>query len=443
MVAPLSRVRISAADTFLNPCFTGVLKTLNDSHSTIAAAKTIVEQSRRRAAAAEGAESLVVLQVVPAMETGGVERGAVDIAGAIVEAGGTALVASEGGSMVNDLKRVGAEHIQLPMASKNPLTMWRNTRRLSELIRSRKVDILHVRSRAPAWSARKAAAETGCHFVTTFHAPYNQSNAVKRGYNAVMASGERVIAISHFIAAHIRSVYKVDSGRIRVIHRGVDLRRFDPDLVSAERVIKQANAWRLPDGVPLIMLPGRLTRWKGQTLLLEALTQLGDLDLVCALVGSDQGRSDYRDELERQIKESGLEGRAFILDHCDDMPAAYKLSDVVVSASSDPEGFGRVVGEAQAMGRPVVASNHGGAREQVIEDRTAFLFPPGDARGLAEALRRALALSETEREVIGREAIAHVRENFSKEKMCAQTLSLYRELLRADAYEKQYEADSF
>lgn len=381
-----------------------------------------------------GGKGPVVLQVLPSLVTGGAERGAVDIAGAIQADGGTAIIASEGGPMENDLKRLGALHLKMPLASKNPLVMQRNVTRLVRAIESYSVDLIHVRSRAPAWSARAAARRTGCHFVTTFHAPYNFTGGLKKRYNAVMADGERVIAISEFVADHVREHYKVDPRRLRVVHRGVDLARFDPDRVSAERMIQLSTRWRLPDGLPLILMPGRLTRWKGQTVLLEALSHLSDMEYRCVLVGADQGRTAYRRELEGLITQNNLAGRVSLLDECGDMPAAYMLSDVVVSASTDPEGFGRVIAEAQALGRPVVASDHGGAREQIIAERTGFLFPPGDAVRLAAALRKALGLSPEARAKLHDEAIARVRQNFSKDQMCAKTLSLYKEVLRAGAW---------
>ncbi len=385
------------------------------------------------AAPAAKAGRPVVLQVLPRLVTGGAERGAVDIAVTLAEAGGTSLVASEGGPMEYELKRGGVPHIKLPLASKNPLVMRRNIGRLGSIIEEHDVDIVHARSRAPAWSALSATKQAGCHFVTTFHGAYEASSAIKRYYNAIMVKGERVIANSEFIARHIREIYKVDPGHIRVIRRGVDLDRFDPERVSAERVIQLANRWRLPDGVPVIMLPGRLARWKGHTGLIEALAGLGDIELLCVIVGSDQGRAAYRSELEKLIARNGLDSRVFLTGHCDDMPAAYMLADVVVSASTAPEAFGRVVSEAQAMGCPVVASDHGGAREQVIGNRTAFLFPPSDAAQLTEMIRKALALDADERERLAEEARAHVMANFDKRHMCAATLALYREILRTEA----------
>ncbi len=371
-----------------------------------------------------------VLQILPALEPGGgVERGTVEIARAISDAGGRALVASAGGAAVHEVARAKGEHITLPVDSKNPLVMRANIGRLARLIREQNVDIVHARSRAPAWSAYFAARRTGKPFVTTFHGTYGAGNPLKRKYNSVMTYGDRVIAISNFIAGHIRQVYGTEASKIRVIPRGVDVDWFNPQRVPAERVATLANQWRLGDGLPVIMLPGRLTRWKGQTVFLEAVARLGRKDIRCVLVGSDQGRSDYRRELEELIARHGLESVVRIVDHCADMPAAYMLTDVVVSASTDPEAFGRVVPEAQALGRPVIASDHGGARETVIEGETGWLTPPGDAVALAAALERVLALDGPARHALAEKAIANVHENFSKEAMCARTLDVYNEVL--------------
>ena len=377
----------------------------------------------------------VVLQILPRLVAGGAERGAIDVAVALAEAGGTSLVVSQGGPMEYELQRAGIAHLTLPLASKNPLVMYRNVGRLVRLIQAHDVDIVHARSRAPAWSAAAAVKRTGRHFVTTFHGAYTARGLLKRRYNGIMVKGERVIANSEFIARHIRETYKVDPARVRLIRRGVDLERFHPERASAERVIQLANRWRLPDGVPVVMLPGRLTRWKGHALLIEALTRLRDLELLGVIVGSDRGRGAYRAELERRIARHGLASRVFLPGHCDDMPAAYMLADVVVSASIYPEAFGRVISEAQAMGCPVVASDHGGAREQVLGNRTAFLFPPGDAAVLADKIREALALDAPAREHLAAEARAHIEANFDKKHMCAATLALYREILCAAALE--------
>lgn len=372
----------------------------------------------------------MVLQVLPALVTGGVERGAIDVAAALAEAGWTSLVASAGGPMARELPRVGAKHIELPLASKNPFVMRANIARLEAVIRDYGVDIVHARSRAPAWSALAAARNTGCHFVTTFHGTYNGGwFGLKRLYNRVMTKGERVIAISDFIARHIEDVYGVGGDTVRVIHRGVDLDRFDPNRVSPERIIQLARQWRLPDGYPVIMMPGRLTRWKGQTVLIEALALLGRKDVRCLLVGSDQGRTAYRDELKALVERKHLTDVVHIVGDCNDMPAAYMLTDVVVSASTDPEAFGRVMIEAQAMGRPVCASDHGGARETVLDGTTGWLTPPGEPMALAAAIDSVLALDSGQRDRLARIATQHVRENFSKPAMCAATLAVYAEVL--------------
>ncbi|MDA1090273.1 MAG: glycosyltransferase family 4 protein [Proteobacteria bacterium] len=379
-------------------------------------------------------DSVTILQILPAMGAGGgVERGTVEIAEAIVARGGRALVVSNGGGAVHELKRVGAEHIQLPVHSKNPLVMYANIQRLADLIKAEGVDIIHARSRAPAWSAYFAANRAGIPFMTTFHGTYSAGNALKRRYNSVMARGERVIAISRFIGGHLHKNYGAPAHKIRIIHRGVNLDRFDPAKVSVERVTVLASAWRLEDGLPVVTLPGRLTRWKGQTMFIEAIAKLGRRDIRCLLVGGDQGREEYRRELENLVNHHGLGEIVRIVDHCDDMAAAYMLSDVVVSASTEPEAFGRILIEAQALGRPVVASNHGGAQETVIEGETGWLFPPGDVDALAALLDQVLNLSREDRAALAEKAIANARENFSKQTMCDKTLDVYREILHQKA----------
>ena len=373
-----------------------------------------------------------VMQVLPELVTGGVERGTIDVAHAIVEGGGRSIVVSAGGLMTHELQRLGVEHFELPLASKNPFVMQQNIQRLVLLAMQEQVDIIHARSRAPAWSAYYAARRTKKHFITTFHGTYNHGNWLKRRYNSVMTKGERVIAISDFIAGHIRKIYGVPSSNIRVIPRGIDLDKFDATKISQERRIKLANEWRLPDDMSIIMLPGRLTRWKGQTIFIEAIKKLGRSDVKCLMVGSDQGREDYRRKLEKEIERYGMQNIIHIVDHCDDMPAALTLTDVVVSASTDPEAFGRVVVEGQALGRPVIGTNHGGSKETIIKGKTGWLAEPNDPDSLATAIGKILDLSEAQRIKISESAITHIHENYSKEIMCARTLDVYNELIAGD-----------
>jgi glycosyltransferase involved in cell wall biosynthesis len=372
------------------------------------------------------------LQVVPSLISGGAERGTVEVAAALVEAGWTSYVASSGGALERDVTRAGAMHLTLRLASKNPLVMRRNAHALVRLIRELGIDLVHARSRAPAWSAWAAVRATGCRFVTTFHNAYGARTALKRRYNSVMARGERVIAISHFVADHAATVYGIGGDRLRVIPRGVDLDSFDPTRIGAERIADLARQWRLPDDTPVVMLPGRLTRWKGALDLIAAIAALRRRDLCCVLVGSEQRRG-FRKELDAAIEGYELGGLFRIVGECRDMPAAYMLADVVVSASSDPEGFGRVVVEAQAMGRPVIATDHGGARETIVPGVTGWLVPPRDPIALASAIDEALSLGVKEREGLARRAITHVATCFTHEAMCAQTIEVYEELLFPEA----------
>jgi glycosyltransferase involved in cell wall biosynthesis len=373
----------------------------------------------------------VILQVLPALVTGGVERGTLDVAAAIAQAGGTALVASAGGPMVRELERLGGRHLALPLADKTPWAILSNRRRLTALIEAHDVDIVHARSRAPAWSALGAARRTGRPFVTTFHGTYNYRSPLKHWYNAIMTKGDRVIAISEFIAGHIRDNYAIDPTRLRTIARGIDFVPFDPYRIGADRLAKLVSAWRLPDGVPVVMLPGRLARWKGHAVLIKAIHRLARRDVVCVLVGGDHGRDQYRRELETLASSLGVSERLRIVGDCKDMPAAYMLADVVVSASTDPEAFGRIAVEASAMGRPVVATDHGGARETVVPGETGWLVPPGDSAALAQVLDTVLHLSATERVALGERAREFVHQRFSKARMCAATLRVYGELLAA------------
>jgi glycosyltransferase involved in cell wall biosynthesis len=372
-----------------------------------------------------------VLQVIPRLVSGGAERGTVELAGALTSAGWNAYVASAGGPLEPIITGNGAIHLSLPLASKNPWVMRRNVGALARVIRDLDIDIVHARSRAPAWSAWAAARATGRHFVTTFHNAYGLGSRLKHRYNSVMAKGDRVIAISDFVADHVVSVYGVDCDRLRTIPRGVDLAIFDPRHVTGARMASLSRQWRVPDGVPVVMLPGRLTRWKGGLDFVAAIAALGRRDLFCLMVGAEQ-RPGFRRELEAAVERHHLSALFRIVEDCHDMPAAYMLADVVVSASTDPEGFGRIIVEAQAMGRPVVATDHGGARETIVPGVTGWLVPPNDPVALGAAIAAALSLAPADRSLLARRAMAHVAEHFTREQMCAKTIAVYEELLFPD-----------
>lgn len=371
----------------------------------------------------------IILQVLPALDGGGVERGTVEVTQAICRAGGGAVVASAGGRLVPAIEHAGGRHVTMPLDSKNPWRIWRNAARLATLIQAASVDIVHARSRAPAWSAWLAARRTGVHFVTTYHAPYGEDFVGKRRYNAVMARGEIVIAISHFIADLIQRRHGIAPERIRVVPRGVDPAIFDPERVSTDRKVKLAKVWRVPDGAPTIMLPGRLTRWKGQTVLIEALAMMENREACLVLVGDDQGRRKFTAELVALAERLGVGDRVRLVGHCDDMAAALMLSDVVVNPSIAPEGFGRVVIEAQAMARVVVGTDHGGAAETIEHGVTGFRVKPGDAEALAVQIDAALRLPEAERTAIGAAARASVSARYTTAGLQAATIDVYREVL--------------
>ncbi len=372
----------------------------------------------------------VIMQIIPELGPGGAEQGCIDMAAALTTAGAQAIIVSHGGSRIHELARIGAVHIDLPVHSKNPLVMWQNIQKLRTLIKRYNVSIVHARSRAPAWSAWRACKNTDAHFITTCHAPYNIANEAKRMYNGAVAYGEIVIAISHYVAIYLKENYRISEARIRIIPRGIALEKFHPTAVTPERLITLSKKWRIPDGANIIMMPGRITRWKGHHVLIDAIARLHRTDVFCVLIGSDQGRNAYRQELEEAISSKNLGSRIRIVDHCNDMPAAYMLAGVVVSASTDPEGFGRVPVEAQAMGRPIIASDHGGAQETIVRGETGWLVPPSDPDALAQAIEEALSLTANQRAILATRAMAHIAQHFTREQMCDATLDVYAEILQ-------------
>ncbi len=377
--------------------------------------------------AADAPRGPVVLQLTPALDGGGVERGTVEIAQAIAKAGGVALVASKGGRMENALARAGGRLIRMEVGRKSPWAIRANAKALAEVIRAEGVEVVHARSRAPAWAGWFAAKATGVPFVTTWHGVYKENFPGKWFYNRIMGRGRPVIAVSEFIAAMIRA--RLPEAEVVTIPRGADIAAFDPAAISGARTAELAERWGLvEDPRPVVMLPGRLTRWKGQAHFIDAAALLrerrGAEDFLFLMVGGEPD-SPYGRELAARIRERGVEGCCALAGHCDDMAAGLKLASVVVSASLEPEAFGRVAVEAQAMGRPVIATDHGGAKETVEDGRTGWRYPPGDAAALADAVLEALELDESGREHMGLAGRARVMQRFSTEGMQRATLAVY------------------
>jgi len=374
----------------------------------------------------------MILQVLPALNQGGVERGTIDIAEGIIKAGGKALVISAGGKLEPQLKKIGAEHIRLPLNSKNPFTICLNFLRLRKFIREKKVALVHARSRGPAWSAYWAARSLKIPFITTFHGTYNFRNNGKKYYNSVMARGDQVIAISKFIQEHIEKKYKnyITPNKIKIIYRGVDLDYFDPQNVTKERSESLKKAWGLDKNGTLILMVGRLVRWKGQAILLEALNKMKDFKGCCVILGSSQGHEQYLNELQAYVNKNSLTDKVKFIEQCQDMPTAYSLATAVVHASTAPEAFGRVIAEAQAMGKFVIASSLGAPKEIIENGKTGALVSPGDTVELARELVTALNLSQEEQKHIAKSSRKRVQDLFSKQVMIDKTLKVYTELLQ-------------
>lgn len=380
-----------------------------------------------------------ILQIIPDLDTGGAERTAVDIAKGLTDVSARALVATEGGRLVAELQAKGGVWLPFPAASKNPVAMALNVRRLALLCRHEQVDLIHARSRAPAWVALAAAKILKLPFVTTYHGSYASRSAVKTLYNSVMARGDVVIANSGYTGELILAKHGFARDRIRVVHRGTDFSAFAPGMVGPERVQALRAAWEVEPHQRIVMLPGRLTGWKGQRILIEAariLRDAGDADTVFVLAGDAQGRDGYVRELDDLIAKAGLVGRVKRVGHCSDMPAALLASAVVTMPSTEPEAFGRVAVEAQAMGAPVVVADLGAVPETVLappqatpSERTGWRVPPGDASALAASLGEALALRPSARDALAQRARQHVERHFSLETMVMQTLDVYSALL--------------
>ncbi len=374
-------------------------------------------------------KSPVILQVLPELKSGGVERGTIEIAKAGVQLGYKMIVTSNGGNLVGQLENAGVKHIFLPLATKNPFTIIGNIKRIRNIIKEYNVNIVHARSRAPAWSAYFAAKKAKCRFITTFHGSYSYNNPLKKLYNSVMTKGEVVIAISNFIKEHVIKDYHVDAKKVKLIPRGVDLDQFTRDKVHKIRIINMAAHFSIELDVPVILLPGRFARWKGQSYLIDALSLIKDEKFVCILAGYDKKHQKYYKELEKQVKEKGLFHKVRMIGEIKDMPALYSLSDIVISSSVKPEAFGRVAIEGQAMEKMVVATNLGGSCETVIDGETGWLVKPNDVEGFAKTLKEVLNVGVNKRKEIITKARKNIEDNFSMESMVKRTFAVYKEVL--------------
>jgi glycosyltransferase involved in cell wall biosynthesis len=375
-----------------------------------------------------------LLQVVPELETGGAEQTTIDVARAVIAAGGRALVATRGGRMTARLESDGARLAQMPVQSKNPLVMLGNAARLVDLIRNEHVSLVHARSRAPAFSALSAAQFTHTPFVATYHGVYKAKSGLKRWYNAVMTRGDLVIANSDYTRDHVLAEHHLDPGKVVAIPRGVDLDRFNPAWVTPDRVEALRDAWGIDAGDrrTRFLLAGRLTRIKGHLTIIEAAAQMkaqGRDDFLILFAGDDQGRTGYGEELAKAVAEAGLEGEVRIVGHVDDMPAAYLAADVAILPTTVPESFGRAAVEPQAMGRPVIASNHGGTTETVADGVSGWLVPPGDPAAWAGAMTRAIDLGPGRRGEMGQAGMNRTRQLYRVDAMCEATLAAYERVL--------------
>ena len=373
----------------------------------------------------------VITQIIPALNNGGVERGTIETAQAISDVGWNPIVISAGGMLESQLKRAGAKHFTLPVNKKNPVS-WQFTKvKLQKILKGENVDIVHVRSRVPAWIGLPVAKVFDIPTVSTIHGKFEAYNLLKRAYNKQMLKADEIIAISKFTKSVIERQFPklLPNISLNVIHRGVDTSVFNPINVTQQRIINEAERIGLPDDLPVVMLPARPSSWKGHLILLRALARLEHLQVAIVLLGAGDFNTGYAEMLEKTSVELGLGANVRITTSSRDMPAALMLADVVVMPSIHPEPFGRIAIEAQAMGRPVIAFDHGGARETILEGKTGWLAKPNDIDSLSENLKTALSISKSKRNELSNLAQSNVKRRFSVRKMTNSTLEIYRKLL--------------
>ena len=380
--------------------------------------------------------NLKVLQVIPKLGYGGAETGCYDIAHYLPENNCESFIVTSGGELLKFVDKKKVKIITLPVHSKNPLLIIFNSLALIGIILFHNISIIHARSRAPAWSCLLASKLTGRKFVTTFHGTYNFNNNFKKFYNSVMVRSNLIIAGSNFIFSHIKEKYSnyLDAEKkLRVIFRGINVDYFDPTTKMEEDEKKLLNKWEIKKDKKIILLPGRLTSWKGQEVFIEAINlvniDLGYEAFNVVILGNDQGRDLYKKKLIRLAEQYRMKNQIRFIDHCKDMALAYKVSDIVVSASIEPEAFGRVAVEAQSMEKPIIASNIGGSNETIIDEKTGFLFESGDAKSLSQKILKVLNLDETSLKSIGAEGRKNIIQKFNVEKMCFSTYSEYKRII--------------
>jgi len=377
-----------------------------------------------------------VLQVIPKLGYGGAETGCYDLAHYLNEQGCSSFIVTSGGALIKYIDRKKVKLIRLPVQSKNPLLIILNSVILSIIILFFNINIVHARSRAPAWSCFIATKITGRKFVTTFHGTYNFNNSIKKFYNSIMLRSDLIIAGSNFIFSHIKekySSYLNSKKRLLCIFRGINVDYFHGKKIKLSDEEKLIKKWNLNKDNKIILFPGRLTAWKGQEMFIESLGILKkknlDNNFTAIILGSDQGRKIYKKKLERLVEQHRLNNNVLFVENFNIMPIAYKVSNIVVSCSIEPEAFGRIAVEAQSMEKPIIASNIGGSIETIIDNKTGFLFEAGNPNKLSEKIAEVLNLSEVTLNGMGAEGRKNVIKKFNVEKMCFSTYSEYKKLL--------------
>ena len=380
--------------------------------------------------------NLKVLQVIPKLGFGGAETGCYDIAHYLSENNCKSFIVTSGGELLKFVDKKKVNIIRLPVHSKNPLLIIINSIALIGIILFNNISIVHARSRAPAWSCWLATKITRKKFVTTFHGTYNFNSGFKKFYNSIMVRSDLIIAGSNFIFSHIKENYQKyidDKKKLLVIFRGINIDYFESSTKVESDEKKLLKNWEIEKDKKILLLPGRLTLWKGQEVFIEAINlvniELGYEAFYGVILGSDQGRDLYKKKLIRLAEKYRMTKQVRFIDHCKDMALAYKISDIIVSASLEPESFGRVSVEAQAMEKPIIASNIGGSNETIIDDKTGFLFEAGNAKSLSQKILKVLILDETMLKSIGAEARKNIIQKFNVEKMCFSTYSEYKRII--------------